>query len=604
MKLSIRNFKAIKSLDIDLSGRNIIKGDHDTGKTSIADAIMWLVNDTNIYQTPNFNPKPIINNEIQDVLTEVSIQVGNFEFKKTTQYKRNKDNEITGNDNKYLINNVPSTKKEFDAQLESIFGVGGIPLIVALNPRYFTDVLDVAKKRKFLLDMVGSKTREEMIDDMPEISLSDKDYLKSFGTMDLYKQSSSLTTAINKARSEIKTNNEMKIRYQSDISNKDFGDIKTKAGAIKEQIAQLEASKAKEGQSDDTERQIAFAQRNEIASKGYELKSQISDIQSKIIITAGFENEAELMVKRKEELQNELESLRRKSREIAEEKFNAENCITCNQSLPAEQIEVLRKGFETKQLDRYNSLKDKGESIKVEIKSSEERRGKAENNIKEANKANQKNNVEIDKLRAELQKIVDGFNAIGVPEPKIIDTKEIDDKISQLNAELAGINEGLKEETISDYAKVQIKKSDLQIQSSQIEALDLAKKKELIDRYNKYEILTIENGVNKLFDTVRFTMFEDTFSGEPKPICDPRIDNVPYNQLNGRGKVMVVKEIAEAVHKKYDLKTISMLDRREEGMDVFIDLPNTLLIQATDNCKPNLQIMLHTENKNVEHLKY
>ncbi len=72
-KLSLRNFKGIKELDIDFSNITNIYGDNATGKTSIFDAFTWLLFDKDSQDRSKFDVQPLDenNNVIHMLETEV-----------------------------------------------------------------------------------------------------------------------------------------------------------------------------------------------------------------------------------------------------------------------------------------------------------------------------------------------------------------------------------------------------------------------------------------------------------------------------------------------------------------------------------------------------
>lgn len=60
VKLKLSNFKGIKSFELDAGGKNVnIYGDNATGKTTLADAFMWLLFDKDSSNRKDFQIKTL-----------------------------------------------------------------------------------------------------------------------------------------------------------------------------------------------------------------------------------------------------------------------------------------------------------------------------------------------------------------------------------------------------------------------------------------------------------------------------------------------------------------------------------------------------------------
>ena len=128
----IENFKGIRSLDIDLSGKVLVKGRNASGKTTLLDAFLWLL--FNIDSHGNSNPpvrpvdadgKWIDDIEISveaDILVDEELLTLKRTQKQVWRTKRGETVfEYTGDTNTYEINSFPcTTVREYNEKVESI----------------------------------------------------------------------------------------------------------------------------------------------------------------------------------------------------------------------------------------------------------------------------------------------------------------------------------------------------------------------------------------------------------------------------------------------------------------------------------------------------
>lgn len=133
LNLKLENFQGIRSLDLNLDGRNIsFYGNNATGKTTIANAWSWLLFGKAATDIKNFTPKP--RNELGDDIhhlinsVEARIQLDNGEIvtlrkahkEKWTKRRGAETEEMTGEGDEYFIDDVPKKQKEYDAYIENI----------------------------------------------------------------------------------------------------------------------------------------------------------------------------------------------------------------------------------------------------------------------------------------------------------------------------------------------------------------------------------------------------------------------------------------------------------------------------------------------------
>ena len=157
-KLVLENFKCFQQLEIDFNGQDlVINGANGTGKTTIMDALNWLLFKKNSHGDQDFSVKPLDKNGNSKKSVVISVY-GEFvvngdlvTFKRTmeeqwTRKRGSKDATFTGNTYSYEINGVPaSSEKAYKEAVADLCDETLFRLIT--NPHYFSN-LDKKEKRK------------------------------------------------------------------------------------------------------------------------------------------------------------------------------------------------------------------------------------------------------------------------------------------------------------------------------------------------------------------------------------------------------------------------------------------------------------------------
>ena len=165
-KLVLSNFQGIKSDKFDFDGKNSsIYGDNGTGKTTVFNAITWLLFDKSSTGAKNYSPKTKgANGDLHyldhGVEADFVLECGRkLSLKKVLAetYKKKRGSaieEFTGHEISYYVDGVPSKEKEYLATLEELLG-SSERLKMLLMPNYFVEELPWQGRRQILLEMCG-----------------------------------------------------------------------------------------------------------------------------------------------------------------------------------------------------------------------------------------------------------------------------------------------------------------------------------------------------------------------------------------------------------------------------------------------------------------
>lgn len=225
-KLAIKNFKGIEELEVnyDASVTNILGANH-TGKTTTADAIMWVLFGKNSEGQTKFgiSPKDKENNIIPNLenVVELTMAVDDhvYALRKVRKGVTNKKDERTGNTVECFINDRRLTLTDYQAEIKAICPENLFKAIT--SPQYFNS-LTADQQRALLVKMVGETSAEQ-------VAAGDKDFaemLNEIGGQDvkayrerLAYQMKQVKESLNALPERITENEEMRQQLQDAGTN-------------------------------------------------------------------------------------------------------------------------------------------------------------------------------------------------------------------------------------------------------------------------------------------------------------------------------------------------------------------------------------------------
>lgn len=211
LKMHIQNFKGCKDREITFGDRTSIKGANATGKTTVFDALTWLLFGKDSLGNAKFDIRPLdangnmINNLEISVEATICVDAEEYTLKKTQKQvwrkKRGTDTtEFQGNVNEFEINGYPKSEKEFKAFITGIIDENIFNLMT--NPNAF-NALPWKEQREILMKFVGVMSDAEIA-----LTYGDKyslliPELKIASTDDILKKYTKAKNTLNKQMAEI-----------------------------------------------------------------------------------------------------------------------------------------------------------------------------------------------------------------------------------------------------------------------------------------------------------------------------------------------------------------------------------------------------------------
>lgn len=446
-EIRLTDFKGQSEKKIEFGHRIIVSGKNGCGKTTLADAFMWVLcdKDYSLKSNPDIRPDDgrecLPRVDIDLLIDGKPVSVAKFQKRTESKPKDGKPGKVALS-NKYEINGVPKAERDFKADLKER-GFDFDNFLMLSHMEIFTDLKD-ADARKILFSMSdgAGKSDLEIAKTVPDCA----ELVPLLGTYKADEIKAMNSATLKKAEEQLKAIPNQIIGMEHSKVDVDTAELELQKNALQEQISDLETQIVQAGNEKAGEIKAELAGLRtkllEIDSKAkadlLEKKSSVCNKVSTLeldrnIKTSELNRKAstlEYLRAQKKDLFEKLQNARTQYPKIKDtewdstaleniksETFNDADtiCPTCGQNLPTEQIEQLKSRFEQKKQERINQqLKAKEEwehDKKRKLDEVIQVGNKASADMKEAHKQEETLASEISKLTDELEQIKTSLDA-------------------------------------------------------------------------------------------------------------------------------------------------------------------------------------------------
>lgn len=617
LSMKLENFQGIKSLEITSDGTDIeIRGDNATGKTTIGNAITWLLYDKPLGGEKNFSPKTLNGNgeEIHNLVHSVEAIFTDSgqrlklkkEFKEIWTKKRGTSKStFTGHTTEYYLNDIPVKAGEFSKRIEQICNPEKAKILT--NPFYFPVDLKWTDRRGLLLSVCGDVTDELVITTYSEL-LPLMDIINSGTgriTIDDYlKISKSSMTKINEDLKSIPSRIDEATKAKPDVADIYPKVFEKEIAEHEADIAELEKQKLKmeNGKVDDA----LIEKKKDINNKLIQKSTEYAQLQNKeasdqadaLMKSTQLVRNAEINVTGQEvvvegikKLISEKKSLQAKLtdnyKSIAAEQWDGETiCPTCGQELQPEKIEKAKAAFnlsKSKKLEEINKIGSEKcskailEKLAVDLNLEEAKLVKANEELKELQQAHHaalelvKDPIPFSSttmgkaLQSELDEIT---NKINTPDADIApQISKLNSEISDIKAKVSGLKDKLSDYKTAEKQELRIAELKLQEESLAAEYEKLEANVFLCEQFIKAKVSMLTESINNRFKNVRFKLFDDQINGGLKECCEVLVQCseglIPFGTANNAGKINAGIEIIDALSNHWGVEMPLIVDNAE-----------------------------------------
>lgn len=609
ISLELVNFKSHRHLKLDFNGRNAeISGDNATGKTSVYDAMMWVLfsKDSQGNGDKNFEVKPLGSdgNVIDhDALTEVEVvfSVDGEELALRRTYRevwstKRGSSEATfdGHTSDYFINGVPVKRSAFQDKVNELVDEDTFRLLT--NTSHFAAGISWQDRREILFKVAGvmddsailatNEAFAPLVDSMGRLSI--EDYKKKL----LAEKKGFLGS-----KTEIPARISECEKTIADIEGLDFAAARAEFEALnarKESLAAQVLAIEHDSAMDAKRMEIREVQLElsalENENRAYRASqdtgsSNVQNLKTKLISLQSQRSNKRPHIESERAyiagLEKHITDYRNRWISMNGETFTGGSCPTCGQNLPAAQLQAAKEQFEANKQKRLDDILQTANSYK-------ESKAQAESRL--ARTVDESAQIEAEITELESQITAAEANVVEIKDMEgYADRKaDINARINALSGELAdmasnsaAVKGRLREEmaavqsdintkqaiisaeSLLDYSRQRVKqlREDAKNAAECLEAIE--KMLYLMEEYSRYKTRFVEDSINGLFRIARFRLFREQANGGIEDRCDVVHEGVPYISVNNGMKINLGIDIINTLSTAYGVRVPLFVDNAE-----------------------------------------
>lgn len=588
-RLVLRNFKKVRSLELDVNGRDMrATGRNGAGKTTIADAIMWILFDKDTLNRKSFGIKtlvdgvaiPELEHEVEAVFSfadDVRVAFRKV-YKEVRETKRgHATKEFTGHTTDHFVDDVPVTKTAYDKRVAEIMDENTFRLLT--DPLHFNQNLKWQDRRRILLEVCGDISDEDVIAsddalaDLPSIlgknSLDDQKAITVARRAKINTEIQQLPVRIDEVDrqlTDLPDVNEIAVKAELEAAQADraaaaerlaaakagTGDAATERRAlrdIEDALLDLEAKHRRKGEDairahndaiTDAERRLQEARRNveRLEARAAELEADASGYEPRI-----------------QALRDEYAEVKKRAVDPDVEDV----CPACKRELPKDQVQAATIAAlgelnvkKAQQLERIQAdaarLKDRQAAATSEAKLERNKAAGQRNGLTalEEELENLKakpvpapqdatQTPAYAKLAAERTDLERKIAAVTAADPQV--TTDLESQVRELDTVIANLQGELA--SVQQRAGLEARRAELAGQEKTLatEFEKLERHIHLMELFLRKKVELLDERINSHFKVVRFKLFEEQVTNDGlREMCEATYNGVPYGAGVSQGE--------------------------------------------------------------------
>ena len=641
-RISLLNFKGMHELSIDFNDRvTEIYGRNASGKTTIFDAITWLLFGKDSQGRDRFDIKTLDENGVPipriphavSAVIEYDGQTINLRrelCEKWTKKRGSATEVFTGNEEKRLYNDVPLSVADWKARIAEICDEATFKMIT--SPSAFSS-MDKKAQRQKLFAMAGSVSDEDIAKGNADL----QSLLSAKGSrpMEQYKQEiAAAKRRVKQENASLPSRIDERQRDIDALADTDFMALHEQEQALSKQLAAEEEALVNDRRNADEKAK----KREDAVRRLSELKERLVGVEYRIKANVNAERykaqEARRAVERRAEDERRKLAQAEKDAKDAEATINA--CISNREALIAEwrsiQAETLTFGedvfvcptckrplddsdVETKKASMLANF-NRGKAARLDDntkrgRANNEKRSAAESELVKAKAEVDRANKEIAALMASpeyandcgamtdvqtliqsdkewqqlMQETIEARKAIDLQTAGSLNDFELAGTVIEHRNKLREVQSKLAMEATIEANEKRIDELRTAMQKGAQELADLERIEYLIELFNKAKVEATEGRINDMFTIVKFRLYEQQINGGEVETCEATVNGVPYSSLNNAMRINAGLDIINAICKADGISAPIVIDNAESVNSIMETAGQQIRLYVSDDDK-------------------
>lgn len=633
-KAVLENFMCYASRTFDFYDITKIMAENGVGKSTIATAYLWCLFNCDYELKDN----PVVRREVDgvsvddmDTSVELALDVDGKEvtMKKVQKRTYSKDGSSYKDDNKYFVNDVPKTLKDFNAYLDVDMNVfkmcSNINAFLNQKPAEMREYLFSLVENVTDLDIAHSKTElAELVPLLEKYTVEELSAMNKATKAKITKDQSVLDGQIKEK--------ERDIQIKSDI---DTSDLELLRNSLKEQIADCVAKqtdndkllaeyekasanildlKFKQGDLSRKANEENIKARREIEDKIADKKFFVRRTEKTIADTESCIASSEKTI---ESIKAYLQVERDKWKEENERKFDDSSliCPYCGNEYKEDKKEQLKADFAKHKADNLKTITDNGNMYKERLDKEKATLESLKAELPQHKESLEMLNTAIADLEKQLSELPQEIDVAATEEYKELE-QQIAEKeqamhkandISAVKAELKTQESDLRQQLSECERKIaesNTEKDEQRLEELRAEQRTQEQNKanaekilDLLDELDKAKNETLSDSINSHFSLVKWKLFELNKSGGYKSVCIPTVNgkSILTTMSNKGNRILGRVDICNSIQKISGISAPIILDDSESldgnNQKKVAEMVDSQLIMLIVNDSEKLEIM-------------
>ena len=603
-RISIKNFKGIREMAVPFFESTEISGKNASGKTTIFDALTWVLFNKDSDDNEKFAIRPLNadGTTVDGVEIEVTV-LFEVDGKEIELHKTQKQNWVKkrgtetavfqGNVNEYEVDGYPKGEKEYKEVVSGLIDEGLFKILT--NPMYFPN-MKWQEQRAMLMSFLTDKPDAELAREIGGLDDLIPELEKAPSTEDIRNKYAKALKGLKERQKEIP------VRIDELEATKVIVDVDA-LKAEKAEIVQIVAkTKAEEEEAEKQMRSLKAVKDDiyDLKLAAHEIERSVSDRNREAKYTADVENRklemakenARTEIKRAQNIRDEYETHVHnieKGLKLAKGKefTGATSCPTCGRPFDKEHLEEAKERFAVKKQAEIENLESSLKEAKTELNKANKRFNDA---VKKSNEMAELHPItpialeDYTKLPEwlEIKEQVKAKEDLLATEESVVwqienfsnIRRSHEARVVEINAELA------KADAMS---RIDDRISELRNELAEVgqKVSDQERMLYLLEQFIQKKLDLMSEEVNGKFDGVEWSLFEKQINGGVKETCVCTVNGVPYGSVNSGHKIVAGLQIIKALQRRFGVMAPIFVDNAESINRVNVPVMDNQMIYLT-----------------------